>query len=64
MGEMIKKLQEIFLSSKFDVVIVYGDTNSTFAGTLAAEKCGIKVAHVEAGLRSFTRIFFCNTMNQ
>jgi len=54
-SEMIKKLEKIFLSSDFDLVIVYGDTNSTFAGALAADRCGIKVAHVEAGLRSFDR---------
>ena len=52
-SEMITKLEKIFLSSKFDVVIVYGDTNSTFAGAFAAEACDIKVAHVEAGLRSY-----------
>ena len=37
-GEMLKKLDQIFLSSKFNLVIVYGDTNSTFAGALAAEQ--------------------------
>jgi UDP-N-acetylglucosamine 2-epimerase len=54
-SEMIKKLEQVFLSSNFDLVIVYGDTNSTFAGALAANRCGIKVIHVEAGLRSFDR---------
>ena len=55
-GEMLKKLQRIFgKDNKFDVVLVYGDTNSTFAGGLCAAKSGIKVAHVEAGLRSFDR---------
>ncbi|HYL67314.1 MAG TPA: UDP-N-acetylglucosamine 2-epimerase (non-hydrolyzing) [Nitrosopumilaceae archaeon] len=54
-SEMIKKLEKIFLATDFDLVIVYGDTNSTFAGALAANRCGIKVAHVEAGLRSFDR---------
>ena len=52
---MIRGLEKIFTSSEFDWVIVYGDTNSTFAGALAAMRTGIKVAHVEAGLRSFDR---------
>jgi UDP-N-acetylglucosamine 2-epimerase (non-hydrolysing) len=54
-GDMIKALEKIFTSSKFDLVIVYGDTNSTFAGALAAMRTGINVAHVEAGLRSLDR---------
>ena len=54
-GEMLKKLQDIFLKNKFDLVIVYGDTNSTFAGAFSAKTTGMKVAHVEAGLRSFDR---------
>jgi UDP-N-acetylglucosamine 2-epimerase len=54
-GEMIKRLEKIFLESHFDLVIVYGDTNSTFAGAFSAMKSGIKVAHVESGLRSFDR---------
>jgi UDP-GlcNAc3NAcA epimerase len=54
-GDMIKGLEKIFTTSDFDLVIVYGDTNSTFAGALAGMRTGIKVAHIEAGLRSFDR---------
>jgi UDP-GlcNAc3NAcA epimerase len=54
-AEMISKLEHLFGSLKIDIVVVYGDTNSTFAGALAATKSMIKVAHVESGLRSFYR---------
>jgi UDP-N-acetylglucosamine 2-epimerase len=54
-GEMIKRLEKIFAKTRFDLVIVYGDTNSTFAGALSANRMGIRVAHVESGLRSFDR---------
>jgi UDP-N-acetylglucosamine 2-epimerase (non-hydrolysing) len=54
-GEMIKKLEKVFLDSKFEIVLVYGDTNSTFAGAFAASRASLKIGHIEAGLRSFDR---------
>lgn len=54
-SKMISKLEKVFLKEKPNWIIVFGDTNSTLAGALAANKLAIKLAHIESGMRSYNK---------
>ncbi len=54
-GQMVQKLDTVLATAKPDLVLIYGDTNSTAAGAVAAKKRHLRLAHIEAGLREFNR---------